>query len=353
VAVPRRPSPASSDDALADDAATTVGILRFLSKLAVLSVRIRLESTRHWPRPLTVSTGSPPFRSVLSIVRRLPATPMIEMEIATNTLRFQCPISGRELDIGIGAHWGARLISIRLRCPICEDIHEWHESVAADSSVNYRTKSIQSARARNTRQDPHDPKVGAVELHQHLWDELNHKLKENLQILKDLLRTAWRKTKNVAARDVLIDTRRRIGAASIAQQMFYSARNSTDVSSQSFLDAVWANARAFFSRILITREPAGSVPKEIAIPLALALNELLTNAAADERGRTTIKVGLNQRPGQIELYVQDCGSGFDFEEVQARASGLGLVTTSARRLHGTFTIKRRSGGRCILRIPDQ
>jgi two-component sensor histidine kinase len=278
-------------------------------------------------------------------------------EIATNTLRFQCPISGRELDSGIGAHWGARLISIRLRCPICEDIHEWlvaHESLAADSSANYRTKSIQSARSRNTRQDPHDSKVGAVELHQHLWDELNHKLKENLRILKGLLRTAWRKTKNMAARDVLlIDRRRRIGAASIAQQMFYWARNSTDVSSQSFLDAVCANARAFFSRVLITRELAGSVPKEIAIPLALALNELLTNAAADERGRTTIKVGLNQRPGQIELYVQDCGSGFDFEEVQARASGLGLVTTSARRLHGTFAIKRRSGGRCILRIPDQ
>src|ERR1700678_134834 len=41
---------------------------------------------------------------------------------------------------------------------------------------------------------------------------------------------------------------------------------------------------------------------------------------ADERGRATIKVGLNQRPGEIELYVQDCGSGFSFEDVQARLS---------------------------------
>jgi two-component sensor histidine kinase len=244
---------------------------------------------------------------------------MIEMEIATNTLRFQCPISGRELDSGIGAHCGARLISIRLRCPICEDIHEWlvaHESRGANSSAG----------AKNARQDIHDPKVGTVELRQQSLDESNHKLKE--------------------ARDVLIGMRRRIGAMSTARKSFYDAHNSTDVSSRSFLNAICANARAFFSGISIKREPAGSVPKEIAIPLALALNELLTNAAADDRGRTTIKVRLSQRPGEIELYVQDCGSGFDFEEVKARVSGLGLVTTLARQLHGTFTIERRSGARC-------
>jgi two-component sensor histidine kinase len=115
---------------------------------------------------------------------------------------------------------------------------------------------------------------------------------------------------------------------------------------------------AFFSKeVSINREAAaGSLPKETAVPLALALNELLTNAAkhgGDERGRVTIKVGLSQRPGEIELYVQDRGSGFNFEEVQGRSSGLRLVTKLARRLHGTFTVERRSGARCTLRIPDQ
>jgi hypothetical protein len=54
------------------------------------------------------------------------------MEIATNTLRFRCPNSGREVDSGIGAHWDARLISIRVRCPICKDLHEW---LVADESL--------------------------------------------------------------------------------------------------------------------------------------------------------------------------------------------------------------------------
>jgi two-component sensor histidine kinase len=278
------------------------------------------------------------------------------MKIATNTLRFRCPNSGREVDTGIGAHCAARLISIRVRCPICENLHEWvveYENLETVSPTDHRTKGDQSAKAQSTRQDPHDSNAGTVELRQQLLDDLNHRLKENFQIPKCLLRTGWRKAENTEARDVLIDTRRRIGAMSIAREVLYSAHNSTGASSQTFLDAVCANARAFFSGVSIKREPGGSVPKEIAIPLALALNELLTNAATDERGQATIQVGLNQRPGQIELYVQDCGSGFDFEEIQARASGLGLVTTLARRLHGTFTMERRAGASCILRIRDQ
>ena len=57
---------------------------------------------------------------------------------------------------------------------------------------------------------------------------------------------------------------------STAQRVFYSVHNSTDVSSKS-------PSPPLFS---INREAAaGSLPKETAVPLALALNELLTNAA--------------------------------------------------------------------------
>jgi two-component sensor histidine kinase len=144
-----------------------------------------------------------------------------------------------------------------------------------------------------------------------------------------------------------------------AQQIFYSVRNLTDVSGRGFLKAVCANAAASFSRNVVsincqaTRE---SLPKEAAVPLALALNELLTNAAkygADDRGRVTIDVGLSQRSGSHELYVQDHGRGFSFDEAQRRSSGLGLVERLVRRLNGTFRVERRSGARCTVSFPDQ
>ena len=177
-------------------------------------------------------------------------------------------------------------------------------------------------------------------------------------MLYGLLQIAWRKTDSTEAREVLSDTGRRIGAMGAAQQIFYSVHNSTDVSGQRLLEAVCVNARAFFGKeVSISYEAtAESLPKETAAPLALLLNELLTNAAkhgANDRGRVTINVGLSQRSGEVELYVQDRGSGFNLDEVQGRTSGLGLVTTLAERLKGTFTVERGSGARCTLRFPAQ
>jgi len=213
-------------------------------------------------------------------------------------------------------------------------------------------------KAQSVFHDFQDPSTEIIELREQLLDELNHRLKNNLLILYGLLQTAYRKTDNSEAREVLADTILRIGAMGAAQEVFYFVRNSTDVSGQRFLEAVCANARVLFSKeVSITYEATnGSLPKETAMPLALAFNELLMNAAkhgANDRGLVTINVGLSQRSGSHELYVQDAGPGFNLEEVQGRSSGLRLVTMLAQRLNGNFTVERRSGARCTLRFPAQ
>jgi two-component sensor histidine kinase len=221
-----------------------------------------------------------------------------------------------------------------------------------------RRSRARLTKARSALQDFQGRSTQIHDLREQLLDELNHRLKNNLQILHGLLLIALHKTDNSEAREVLFDTSRRIGAMGTAQQVFYSVHDSTDVSGPRLIEAVRANARSFFSKeVSINYEATtASLPKESAVPLALALNELLTNAAkhgADDRGRVTINVGLSQRSGEIELHVHDRGSGFNLAEIQGRMSGLGLVTTLAERLKGTFTVERRSGARCTLRFPDQ
>jgi two-component sensor histidine kinase len=197
-----------------------------------------------------------------------------------------------------------------------------------------------------------------IELRDQLLEEMNQRLKNNLRVLYDLLNVAWRKTDNMETRQVLSDTCRCIGAMGVAQEAFYAVHGSTDVSGQSFLEAICANARTFLSKDISIKCDAstGSLPKETVVPLALALNELLTNAAkhgADSRGRVAINVGQRQRSGEIELYVQDRGSGFDIDPAQPPSSGLGFVAMLARRLRGSFAVERRLGARCVLRFPDQ
>jgi two-component sensor histidine kinase len=277
--------------------------------------------------------------------------------IAMKTLRFQCPATSREVDSGIAAHRSIRLISIRARCPFCEGPHEWHVA-EGNPSAGRHSSGGRLSRAQSALQDFHSPGAAMVEVREQFLDELNHRLKNNLQMLRGLLQAASRKTDSAEAREVLLDTSRRIAAMGTAQEIFYSVRNSIDVSGQGFLDAVCANARVFFSKdVSINHEATtGSLPKETAVPLALALNELLTNAVkhgADDRGRVTIDVRLSQRSGSHELHVQDHGPGFNFEQAHGRTSGLGLVTMLARRLNGSFTVERRSGALCTLRFPDQ
>jgi len=278
-----------------------------------------------------------------------------------NTLRFRCPATSREVDSGISLNDRARLVSVRARCPLCKKIHEWRaagRSLGAVSPDGHRSNGAGLSRAQSALQDLQRPCAEIVDLRDQLLDELNHRLKNNLQMLFSLLQTASRKTGSSEARAVLSDTSRRVGAMGTAQQIFYSVRDSSDVSGQGLVEAVCANAGAFFGKDVSINCTAsiGALPKETAVPFALVLNELLTNAAkhgADARGLVTIDVGLSQRSGRHELWVQDRGRGFDFAEVQGRSSGLALVTMLAHRLNGTFMVERMSGARCILRFPDQ
>jgi two-component sensor histidine kinase len=207
-------------------------------------------------------------------------------------------------------------------------------------------------------QSIHYQRMETISLSEQLLDEWNHRLKNNLQILVDLLQSGYRKAGNSEAREVLSDAIRRIGAIGTAQQAYYCARGSTDVNGQDLVNTVCANARILFgSDISIDCKTArGDLPKEAAMPLALIINELLTNAAkygGNQHGQVTITVGLSRRPGQYELCVQDEGFGFDLEDPSTRLSGLGLVRALAQRLGGTFSVERTPGARATVRFPDQ
>jgi len=177
-------------------------------------------------------------------------------------------------------------------------------------SADHQTNDARLTNAPGAFQDLHDQSAQIVELREQLFDEFHHRLKNSLQMLYGLLQIAWSKTDSTEAREALSDTSRRIGAMGTAQQIFYSVHNSTDVSGQRLLEAVCTNARAFFStKVSINYEAAGgSLPKETAVPLALALNELLTNAAKHSRAKQ-IRLTVGSVDHVLSVTVADDGIG--------------------------------------------
>jgi two-component sensor histidine kinase len=203
-----------------------------------------------------------------------------------------------------------------------------------------------------------DRRTETISLSEQLLDEWSHRLKNNLQILVRLLESRYRKTRSSEAREVLSDAIGRIGAIGTAQRAYYCARGSTDVNGQDLVNAVCSNARTLFgSDVSIDCKTArGTLPKETAVPLAFIINELLMNAVkygGNQHGQVTATVSLSRRPGLYELCVQDEGVGFDLEDPISRLSGLGLVSSLAQRLNGSFTAERTSGARCTVRFPDR
>jgi two-component sensor histidine kinase len=95
------------------------------------------------------------------------------------------------------------------------------------------------------------------------------------------------------------------------------------------------------------------LPNDLAMPMALILNELLTNAAKyGSKGNEpcVVRAGLTREGDCLTLCVEDEGPGFDLETVRHRASGLQLVQGLARQLRGRFEVATQPSTRCIVRF---
>jgi PAS domain S-box-containing protein len=186
-----------------------------------------------------------------------------------------------------------------------------------------------------------------------LFNELNHRVKNNMQMLQSLLYLAGKQARNPETQKVLGEASSRISAMAAAQQVLYGTSNATHFSGAEFLQAVCGTARQTFSRD-VNIECEGQeveLSNDAAMPLALILNELLTNAmkhGAQHGG--TVRARLTREDNSFLLSVEDDGPGYDLESVRQRSSGLQLVQALARQLRGTFKVTREQGTRCSVQF---
>jgi PAS domain S-box-containing protein len=187
-----------------------------------------------------------------------------------------------------------------------------------------------------------------------LFNELNHRVKNNMQMLQSLLRMAGQKTGNAEARHILREAGNRVAAMAAAQQVLYGTVNSTRFNAGDFLRAVCETIRQTFPEdVSIGYEmDDAELPNDAAMPLALILNELLTNALkyGTSDAADTIRVGLHRDGDAFRIFVEDNGPGFDLAAVRHRSSGLKLVQGLARQLRGELTVTNAPNTRCSVRF---
>ena len=141
----------------------------------------------------------------------------------------------------------------------------------------------------------------------------------------------------------------RVGAIAAAQRVLYDVGTDVRFDANNFFETICASARQTLVRAIVIDMDAIApvqLPNDSAMPLALIMNELLTNAAkhAGTKGATGdrpahARVALAREDDTLVLTVEDDGPGFQLHNVRKRSSGLGLVAGLARQLGGSFDVE--------------
>ncbi|MEK9524751.1 sensor histidine kinase, partial [Streptomyces venezuelae] len=123
-------------------------------------------------------------------------------------------------------------------------------------------------------------KTKLLEQKELLLKEVNHRTKNNLQLIVGLIQLQVRQLSDHDARAALMDTSRRIMSISTVHERLYQSDEVGAVEASSYLSQVIAGIQATAPHEALFELDLDSVnlSMDSAIPLALVVNELLTNA---------------------------------------------------------------------------
>ena len=185
-----------------------------------------------------------------------------------------------------------------------------------------------------------------------LVQEVHHRIKNNLQGVAGLLQQASARFPEVAP--ILSDAVGQLQA--IAQVYGLQVGSSGPVGLSGLLSAVASSVQKTFNHAIDVQIEGDDphrwrLPEAESIPVALTVNELLTNAIK-HGGEQGVVLRLVSGAADISIEIVSYGrlrEGFDLASVPSGASGLGLVRALLPRRAAEFSL-RQTGDRVLARV---
>ena len=200
-----------------------------------------------------------------------------------------------------------------------------------------------------------------------LMRELHHRVKNNLAIVSGLLNLQMNGLHDEKAIQAVRVGQQRVEAMSLIHQRLYQTDQLTVVNMQAYLndlvhslmDAYGYQADGIRLQLDVEQR---ELDVDVAIPIGLIINELVSNAfkhAYARQPNPALRIGLHQDKDPlltgITLEVQDNGTGVeaaDWRRASSRSSfGKRLIATLSEQLEGTFELLNENGTLFRLHIP--
>lgn len=203
----------------------------------------------------------------------------------------------------------------------------------------------------------------ALEAQTTLLHEVDHRVKNNLQMISSLIIMQRRTSKDEATKHSLTTMLERIEALSTVHRRLYQSKDVSrfdvaDFARDLVTDLLTASGRSEI-RPALDLEPI-IISAEKATPVALMVNELVTNALkhafrAKPDGTTAGRIGIkmSQPDGHFNIEVSDDGVGMAKANGDA-SFGMRLIKSLARQLHADIEWRDAGPGtKVVISMPNE
>ena len=194
----------------------------------------------------------------------------------------------------------------------------------------------------------------AAEAKDVLLHEVNHRVKNSLQLVTSLIALQIGQTHDAHARTVLSEARQRIGVVASLHQRLYSTSLHDRVAFGPYLSRLAGDtiASVAAATIALRIEVADDVVLKLdqAVPLALIIGEVLTNAVKyafpGGRAGTIAIAALREADGALAIEIADDGVGLTTPGAGAGSGGLGtrIVAALARQIRASTELTSEGTG---------
>ena len=194
--------------------------------------------------------------------------------------------------------------------------------------------------------------------------EINHRVKNNLQVISSLLNLQAHSITDTSAIAALKDSYERVKAISLIHQQLYSFEDFTAIRPREYINSLFIDLQLVYnakniSLVYSTDTANIELDMKSAVPFGLIVNEVLTNAlkyafAEKPDGTILVKFTEEAEKGYI-LVIEDNGVGLPIglDTENMTSLGLRIIKELTRQLRGRFEFSSEGGTRFELQFPKQ
>lgn len=191
----------------------------------------------------------------------------------------------------------------------------------------------------------------SLDIQKSLMKEFQHRVKNNFAVISSLINLESEKAKDEYHKGLFQESRNRLDSIAKLHELLYKSKSYTSINLKEYLEEVIDNLSESFSASHEGIDIKAKIDDVVlgvstAIPVALILNELVTNAykhAFKNIDKGVIEINLSEEEKEIKLIVKDSGSGFDRATLATHSVGLHILDDLVNQIDATLNYKTDNG----------